>query len=182
MTIFLTEVQNLSFSILTDCISRCFLASCTPLSDHNETMTHLLHPQGAQSNRKTTSSGFFACLCVGFCRHDGSAQKDKQAVRGVRWTFFISVGLFRWKQMIRVSLLVDSVMSVLPLVVYLGELFISQRSLSNRFTELAQECWECVWVVSLCKKSTYSLKSKLKDDHQHPTFIFPPNGIYSTSE
>lgn len=64
------------------------------LSDHNETMMHLPHPRGALSNRKTTSPGFFMCLCIGFCRHDGSALKEKQAVRGVRWTFFNSTGLF----------------------------------------------------------------------------------------
>lgn len=153
--LFWQKHKILCSSILTHYISRCFLASCTSLSDHNETMTHLLHPQGVQSNRKTTSPGFFVCLCVGFCRHDGSAQKDKQAVRGVRWTFFISVGQFHWKQMIRVSLLVDSVMSVLSLVVYLRELFISQCSLSNRFTELALECREFVWVVSLREKVIY---------------------------
>lgn len=64
------------------------------LSDHNETMMHLPHPRSALSKRKTTSPGFFMCLCIGFCRHDGSGLKGKQAVRGVRWTFFISTGLF----------------------------------------------------------------------------------------
>lgn len=39
--------------------------------------------------------------------------------------------------MIRVNLSVDSVMSVLSLVVYLHELFISQGSFTNRFTEFA---------------------------------------------
>lgn len=149
-TFSLQKYKHLYSSILTDYVSRCFLAGCTSLSDHNDTMTHLLHTQGAQSNRKTTSRGLFVCLWVGFCRHDARAQKDKQAVRGVRWTFFICVRLFHWKRMIRVTLSVDSVMSVLPLVVYLRELFISTCSLLNRSSELAQECWEFVWDVSLC--------------------------------
>lgn len=133
-------------------------------------------PTGALSNTKTRSPGFFS-LFIPFCRHDSIIFEGKQAVKGVRWTFFSCHIIVSFEPDD-----VEFVTSALPLVASLCEQSISQSPLSLHFTEFS------LWVlwVNLPPSCHWFCENKFQNHFENaypkPTVMFYYNGIYSTSK